>query len=895
MERRKDSANIVLASDRKKQEQNDTREVDDDSKQKGSQRKDAFTDVPKHKPGAYRCTIHHPFLEPTIRNWTGKNQNMIRKHTHHALLQLPLQPNVLTRETIFEHFEPEKRWHVGLPTPLYIAPETDGPTVPDLMVRFLRQKDVYSRKLRSTSIAYRHIKSKRAVNDRVASLNASGGMQNSAALVYAALLDRDPDPYLHPEATYDYHFTGGSCATLSTIDGRSRTTGTTVFKAIGESLAELEVMHIRCHKEEFKACRAQVCNTNIAGPILEILTVDDHPAGCFVLVRKRDTIVILREQLVENKSKPISRWVPFATIVSVVPFASVCAINPTALKHRKMLILCTTDYQRMLRLWTIECSKHNKAGDVQFVKQLKLPTKHNSLLQQKDNSPRHGNTSCKDVPRGQRCSDGWSTVRCVDNGSILACLDRDMVHLYRVESEDASPELLYCGGQNFSQWIYTCESHCALDVAPDVGLIFIATCHHLLVVRLASHEGAQSGSDSCDDAKPSLTVVIVFAHNLRQRPVFMHFLPYSFEEKAATRKEDQCFLLLASHLAMDYCICTINRQGTGDDERSSCKMVARQYPYRPRTVFDSYKLAQRQGHCLSAQQPLKRRLFACHSGACLVPFDDCLYVVLQNSCGDLLQQKISANTSERHREDATVPDVIRRWHDQLIGEQTTHHQRGHPPYKATDFRPLKRFRDIFNYPGKLSSDLVQQILPKKIAKKEGAKSMEPKEEEYFASSVASDTDFSDFETEVAQRSGRSNQKPLPWQQTIEQLQQYKDVLVSPLLEVWGYGIEAEVHHTIPTTLPPYNDVTERVDSWINSVSTTRRPSTDSNTSYNDNSNFDIESKLFTFTIDRLGSTTEPAENVDCKGLSPERQHPFVSSTPLETETRPKRKTYVKGF
>ncbi|XP_052863352.1 uncharacterized protein LOC128269988 [Anopheles cruzii] len=883
MERRKNSSNIVIASDRMKQEPNSTPELDDGSKQskqrKESQEKDALNDVPKRKPREYRCTIQHSLLGPTIQKWTGKNQNMIHRYTHHALLQVPLQPNVLSKETIFGHFEPEKRWHVGLPTPLYIVPETDGPTVPDLMVRFLHQKNTYSRKLRSTRIAFQHIKSKRAVKHRVGSLNDSGGMQNSAALVYAALLDRDPDPYLHPEANYDYHFTGGSCATLNTFDGKSRTTVTTVFKAIGESLAEVEVMQIRCHKEELAVRRVQICNTNIAGPILEILTIGDHPAGCFVLVRKRNTIVILREQLVENKLEPISRWVPFATIVSVVPFASVCTINPTAHKNRQMLTLCTTDYQRVLRLWTIECSKHNQTGNVQFVKQLQLPAKHSS--------------------------DGWSTVRCVDGGSILACLDRDMVYLYRVKSEDASPELVYCGGQDFSQWTYVCESHCALDVAPDEGLIFIATCHHLFVVRLASHEGAQSGSDSGDDAKPSLKVVIVFAHNLRQRPVFMHFLPYSFEEEAATGKEEQCFLLLASHLAMDYCICPINRQSTGDDERSPCNMVARQYPYRPRTFFDSYKLAQRQGHCLSAQEPLKRRFFACHSGACLVSFDHCLYVILQNSCGDLLQQKMSANTSECHREDATVPEVIRRWHEQLIEEQTPHYESGHAPYKATDFRPLKRFRDIFNYPGRLSSDLVEQIFPKKIVKKEGAKSIEPMEEAGSASSVASDSDYSDFEDEVTPR---SNQKPLPWQQTIEQIQQYKDVLVSPLLDVWGYGTEqaAESHHTIPTTLPPYNNVNERVDSWINTVSNARRPSTESNTSdtFNDTSNFDIESKLFTFTMatqmlqdnDRHGSHTELAEGVECK----ESQHPFVSSIPLEeaprtTETRPKKKTYVKGF
>ncbi|XP_035782381.1 uncharacterized protein LOC118461303 [Anopheles albimanus] len=768
---------------------------------------------------------HHYALAPTVHFWTGKSGMYARNHEHQSILQLPLQPGVVTAETLLDHFQPTKQWQVELPLPLYTAPGSSGPTVPDAMVRSLSAKKMHNRQLERTQQAYRKSKSKRTEIDRGCTA------VSSAALLYAALLDRDPDPYLRHHAAYNYHYTGGCCAWV-----RASTKDRAIlFKAVGERLEQLEVLQLECAGGADGLETELIPLLNLPeteGPILEIVTNQRAPAydsSTRVAIRKRNEIMVVRE--ITDETTGSSSWQVCQTVHSTVPFASVCFVRlPEApSRHRDATVaLCTTDYRSLLRLWTHDRSnRHDATGELQCVTQLLLPK--------------------------QSSGDDWSTVRCVDSAALVACLDRRKLHLYRIVREDSNgscdveaPSAAEIGDgsalrfescavkQPFTQWTFPCERACALEVAPDDKLIFIATCHHLLVAQLDPHatssetmsdlDGSSSDSaESMSEKRFRLVVLIVYAHNLQQRPSFLSFKRHSFDEKK--HREPEYFLLLAGHLAMCYCLCTFSRRAT--DKR----YVAHHYPYHPRTFADSYKVAQRHGYCLGVSEPLKRRFSAYQSGALLIPFRQRLAILLQNSCGDLLQQTIIPSATEATvvksvKNETNVAETIRIWNERLLEEQLASTETGHLPYTASNFRKMKKFRHIFNCPDSKTSTLSEQIFRATDAKarstgKHSFHSAAAHDSSDDTDSMSGDDDESDGGSADVPR-----QPKAATEQTMEELRSYKDMLVQPLLSVWGYGdtvltsgVVVPQADQIPVRLPGYDElpVSERIACWMSSA------------------------------------------------------------------------------
>uniref|UniRef100_A0A182MI43 Uncharacterized protein n=1 Tax=Anopheles culicifacies TaxID=139723 RepID=A0A182MI43_9DIPT len=768
-------------------------------------------------------------IEPTIQHQAGNpSRSFLYVNVHHDILQLPMQPNVINQDTLLDHFQITRPFSAAYAMPLHTTTGI-GPSTPDLMVRALVTKQTYQNELKSLETKYKTVSRNYPLPPGDAK-----HVQHSVTLAYAALLDRDPDPYLELCTGYDYHYTGGSMVTL-----RSTSTGCTdtIFKATGANLEDVEVLrigvsvHDDLHCEEDLAVKdVQRYTVGMAGPILEIVP---GTSGTVVLVRKRNVIIVMRE--VETTPN-VKEWRAVQKFFATYPFASVCFVTGPA--SCEMLTLCTTDYRKQLQLWTVNDDDASCEDIIKFAVS-------NSTL---DNiSP-------------LRPDDRWSAVRSVDGHSLVACLDRRRIRFYKVLKEGRSTapnadtyRLVHRGISDFSSWTSECEQCCALETTPSEGLLFVATCHKLIVGRIEKkvvkpQEGndPENASVEADEETMEFKMLLVFAHNLRQRPVY---ISHQWEAAIANDKERH-FVLFGSHLPMNYGIASFTRT-----DPTTPVYVARHYPYHPPTFHDTYKQAQTRGFCISTYEPLQKRFYACQSGAVLIRGtppnagdEPRLHILLQTSAGDLLQQRVTYNfdrsetnvdrisTGERKQKMALV---LQHWHE-LLGKQA-----GKIPYRATSFKTMTKFRDIFNCPMEGSELQKVLFLPPEVKKKrkkvsrtipsahddttdseEGSQS-ENEDDEGLGSSFRDGTSSRSYITHTGAKRRRRREKKnvttVRWNQTIEELQQYRDVLAAPMLGVWGIGDTAALaqstkHEPIPTKLPPLEDINERVGSWVNNTS-----------------------------------------------------------------------------
>ncbi|XP_053659990.1 uncharacterized protein LOC128709030 [Anopheles marshallii] len=757
-------------------------------------------------------------IAPIIHHQTGNpSSSFLGLNFHHTILQLPLQPDVIDKDRLLSHFKTTRPFSAAHAMPLHTTPGL-GPSTPDLMVRALHTKQAYQRELLSLETKYNNVSTSYPLDS-----NEGEHVQHSVALVYAALLDRDPDPYLQPSTGYDYHFTGGTMVAIQSSNGEEGYTAT-IFKAIGASLENVEILRVGESAQDEFHCdgdlmvkEVQSYPVDVAGPILEIVSDDD---GTVVLVRKQNVMLILREV---DVSSEVKEWRTVQKIYSTNSFASVCFVTKPAAPC-DTLTLCTTDYQRQLQLWMVS---DDEASCEHIVK---LPPA----------------TTATDKRLTHRIEDNWLAVRSVDGQSIVACLDRKVIRFFTLlknESSSSDPDadtyrLVYRGGNGFARWISECELCCALEVTPSKGLLFIDTCHKLIVGRI-------EGKDDQED-RIELKVLLVFAHNLHQRPVFI-----SHQWDATSDKDvEHHFVLFGSHLPMSYGIASFTRAGPA----TTPVYAAQHYPYHPPTFHNTYKLAQTRGFCLSAYEPLKQRFYACQSGAVLIrgrtPRDDGeeprLHILLQTSAGDLLQQRVSYNFARTEenadgREDAntkkqTMAMVLQHWHEKLVL------QAGKIPYRASSFKTMQKFRDIFNCPidgNNLNEVLFLPPAPKRVRRRRKASNValysdneketsnETDDDEGLGSSTRDGTSTCSDKTQrwaLRRRQKYGYQKTIPWRQTIEELLQYRDVLAPSMLAVWGVKHDSATPGQstnlgqIPTRLPPLADINERVGSWITGTS-----------------------------------------------------------------------------
>uniref|UniRef100_A0A182SWU0 Uncharacterized protein n=1 Tax=Anopheles maculatus TaxID=74869 RepID=A0A182SWU0_9DIPT len=584
------------------------------------------------------------------------------------------------------------------------------------------------------------------------------------------------------------------------------------------------------------------------------------------------------------------------------------------------------DYRRQLQLWTISDEEESCEDIVELPKLLLA-----------------NGTGVKD-----RSDDRWSAVRCVDrtHSLLVACLDRRRVNFYTIErNEPASSDpdahlfrLVHRGATDFSRWTYKCEQCCALEVTQSKRLLFIATCHKLIVGRIEEVPLAP-------EENIELKVLLVFTHNLKQRPVF---LSHQWEDGGGGSSMEHHFVLFGSHLPMSYGLAHFTRTANGT--AASPVYAVRHYPYHPPAFHETYKLTQTQGFCISAYQPLQKRFDACQSGAVLIrgltADDDAkdrqLHILLQTSAGDLLQQRVTHNFYRDEQsvavDQATVcaqtqqmVTVLQHWHEMLMKQQQAG---GQLPYRATGFKTLAKFRDIFNCP--VDGDELKRILflPPEIKRKRNRKrkaavnkdeeqeqSQSEKEEENDNDDDDDDYDdydddderFSSCNSQMKRSLQRRHRKldhkaPLPWRQTVEQLQQYRDVLAPAMLAVWGIGAAGTVPsqatnlEQIPTKLPPLADVNERVGSWVNDTITSSHDKPEGNDSDSQSVETTDGGGLKRTGLDRdTGTQEEIADDRDFFSqpfttTSTQQSQTFTSSQLSQSGARRlPRKIYSKGF
>uniref|UniRef100_A0A182RXJ1 Uncharacterized protein n=1 Tax=Anopheles funestus TaxID=62324 RepID=A0A182RXJ1_ANOFN len=845
-------------------------------------------------------------IEPLIQHQVGRPSVKFRNRNHHyAILQLPMQPNVIDKDSLLSHFQTKSPFTAAHSMPLHTTPGL-GPSTPDLMVRTLHTKHTYQQDLARLENKYKN---------NSGPIESDGGMhvQHTVALVYAALLDRDPDPYMQLSTGYDYHYTGGTLVAIQNNSNGSDGCIATIFKAIGASLENMEVLQIGVSAQDdfhcdgdLKVREAEICPVGAIGPILEIVPNED---GTVVLVRKRNVIIVLREV---NVSQDVKEWRAVQKIFSTNPFASICFVTrPSA--PCETLTLCTTDYEQELQLWIVS---DDEASCEDMVK---LPSA----------------TSAAGTRLTHHSSDNWSAVRSVDGDSLVACLDRRAIHFYTVlqneslssDSEADTYQLVHRGGNDFSSWTMNCEKCCALETTPSEGLLFVATCHKLIVGRIEK-KGTQllEKSERSDhsfvagEETIELKVLLVFAHNLKQRPVF---ISHQWEPATNDKEDEHHFVLFGSHLPMSYGVANFTRSGS-----STPVYAARHYAYHPPTFHDTYRVAQTRGCCLSAYEPLKKRFYACQSGAVLIrgvtrddEEDPRMHILLQTSAGDVLQQRLSYNFERAEekidrasveQQKQTMAQILQHWHDTLVK------QAGKIPYSATSFRTMQKFRDIFNCP--LGGNDLKEVLflppkIKRIRKKvsrtadsnsdcDGEESQdESRDDEGQLSTTQDDTsDLSvimrRYVKERRQRYG--NKPPIPWKQTTEELQQYRDALAPSMLAVWGIANSAAPGHStnagrIPTQLPPLVDINERVGNWVNDMSSERREL--ETVLEEDDTIVDLNS----VSMDAMPRTDE--YNSEDLLTQPWTMSPTFTAAPLsqqleqtkKTNVRPPRRPYSQGF
>ncbi|XP_053671264.1 uncharacterized protein LOC128721528 [Anopheles nili] len=866
---------------------------------------------------------YHFQLKPMVHQLIGNpNRTYQWRHQHDNILQLPLQPNVIDADTLLTYFECKRPYITDFAVPLHKTPGT-GPTCPDLMLRALSVKENYHRELQSLEAKYH-----RTVSNYPLDPNADESVQYSAAVIYTALLEKDPDRFLITNTGYDYYFTGGAMATVGPIVGDGvKGTLATMFKAVGESLEDVEVLWLgslaaeSARSESLEVLQVQPCSTEIPGPILEIVTDE---SGTFVLVRKRNNIVVLRGKPAEDAAAPAMVWRPVAQIFSSISLASVCIVSVASCGlSSENLTLCVTDYRRKLQLWTT----HTDQDDQRCIDVVKLPNKH---LRSMESTVRLTNVK----------EDNWSAVRCMNQGTLVVCLDRLKLHLYAVQRNpstkspvrdeciDTKPldelQLVYSGGGDFSKWILECERCCALEIVPAESLLLVATWHKLLIVKLTD--------TSCSGSKPtkqtsifSVNVLLVFAHHLQQHPVFISH--QSFESKCS---DQQHFVLVASHLPMSYGLICFNKSygsassSSGHHQSSDepTQYNARLYPYHPKTFHETYRLAQTKGHCLSAYEPLRTRFYACQSGAVLLRgahgtrTELHMHVLLQTSAGDLVRQHVSFSVDKTGkpidvREDKALDqlerdvavETLRQWHETLVKEVRR------VPYRATDFRTMEKFRNILNCPiaacelkksiflPPINKNMKKQWAPGPNNNTDGGDVGEEPNEE------ADDDALDDRASFQSMSSSRSSEikasTPRPWQQTVDELKQYRDLLAPAMLKVWLAGnYVADSVEQIPTKLPPYANAHERVESWVNAANGPPMPfeteeTNDAASGQNMQSEYDEPCMKKPKTMptpveEQLTQASTATHPIFDSQLSHESKQKPISK-------RPTRKSFMKGF
>ncbi|XP_055539072.1 uncharacterized protein LOC129726428 [Wyeomyia smithii] len=618
-------------------------------------------------------------------------------HNVHAnILQLPLQPGILTKESLHDYFQ-RTSWNTTFPVPLIAQFAQEGnPTEEcDSMLRLIKAKKSYLNTLNSIKASFRRKKVSKKIGKKLPQEN----IFPNVVFKLAEQLERDPDKWFLGKYGYDYYFTGGSLIVVVTKDLKW------IVNVVDETMHTVKIIPIHV-----LANKLQIDSNNIKeydlgsdyGPILETFwnaadkfnTVRDQAiefSNIIIGLRRKHQINILC-----GKGDPAT--LTQRTITSEVPFISCCFVF-----EFNQRFICTSDMEKNLKIWNY--------NQIRILCSLKLP---------------------KQDP----ADDDWCCIRYVGRSTVI-CLERTNVRLVKITPNDMIIEKTVA----LASWLWSCDRASCLEVNTEERIIFIGTTHKLLLLRIV---------ESADSESSDLQQIITFTHNLKHFPTMM---------QCVSESHQNYYVWISSHLPGDTKICSFAKLPPK-------RFATKNLPVKPRSIQESYIFARNEGKCVFPARVLSRRLQLFHSGIAIIKDSDQLYLLLQNSIGDIFHQKIIHDRNESNSSE--VASSMHNWMLQVNSFNASLPSRT----TATDLKNLRGFKKILQSRTNWNSPAVE-----------------------------------------SQENKQTFRKRPRWKQTVEQLHEYRDLLAPDMLSVWGFRPNvAQSEQRLATDIPI--NVTDRISSWL---------------------------------------------------------------------------------
>ncbi|XP_001851405.2 uncharacterized protein LOC6042268 [Culex quinquefasciatus] len=577
------------------------------------------------------------------------------RYFHPNLLQLPLQPNVLTAETLHNHYK-RPLWTTSHPIPVvtHRFDQANRTEWAEPMLRLYQAKAQHRQKLTVLKLTY----ARKKVTLRK-KINGRRGLCPTLLLRIAEELDRDPDQWFTDVRGYDYYFTGGN---LDVIVG---TQFRWLLNTVGEAMNTVEMVPFELDGSQLNVLSEQAERFELGegGAVFEIQHRKMTPTGQYshIALRRKFQVDVLY-------SKTGSEAMKTHSVRSEVPFISCCFLGRT---DDSVGLLCTSDLDKIVKVMEYT-PKKVWLYKLQLVK----------------------------FPEDE-C---WTCLRPLTRTSVI-CLDRKTVKLIKLQEDGLSLVL----ETPLSTWLWPCESATCLEICPEESLLLVGTTHRLLVLRYDARQGAEG----------EFQQMITFTHNLQFHLTMIRYRVDS------TRK--QYYVHLSSHLAGDTMLCTFSKAPPK-------RFTTRTLPVKPLTIQESVYMARTKGKCLFPAATLRNRLKLFHSGIAIIADRDRFHLLVQNSLGDIYQQRLDPDSDS-----ADTDQVAAKLHAWMIQLRDINAAAQSPV--ANDYKIQRGLRAVFRH-----SESTKDIKPITTSQK----------------------------------------RPPRWRQTVEQLHQYKDQLAATMLSIWGF-------------------------------------------------------------------------------------------------------------
>lgn len=298
---------------------------------------------------------------------------------------------------------------------------------------------------------------------------------------------------------------------------------------------------------------------------------------------------------------------------------------------------------------------------------------------------------------------------------------------------------------DFKYSVDSCEEiSCITKSKIDPNLMYIGTYHKLFGVDLRFVK----------KSKIEMSSVIRWTHQLKSPPLMI---------RTDNNQQEEEIILLASPIVGDLKICVTSKN-------DQMQQISNYLPYKPYSIHNSFRDAQKNGYCIDPYSMIKRRVKLCNQGISLMCTDDKNFIYTQNSAGDIFQQYFGDEQNDDDDFSLLMNDWMMETKDETIVRQ-----------HATEIINMKT--------------MLIPLMQKKLKDK--------------------DTEtFEGVETVT-----KKTRKRPRWQRTVNELSLYKDALANDLLAIWGFETNTDVDqalNTLDKTQP-----TDKVSEWLN-----RRPSTE---------------------------------------------------------------------